>query len=259
MVFTEEELRAIILTGSLALLLLSAFIIVLVILFNENIRRRERDGFRQVLRAVEAERQLIGQNLHDDIGPILSGLKLSLEAYVSISGDRLEVSELVKEHKAVMSEIITAVRRSAHNLAPFSLEKYGLVGTIQERCNTINRDHSWHGEVIKKDFPGDLVSKENTLNLFRILTELMNNSIKHSKGNTIRISFVRPNQEDILVEYSDNGVGMAESGGEGSGLGLSGIKTRIKLLNGKYNLKTGSGFQLSMTFNLSRLQKDANH
>ncbi len=254
MLFNEEELRAIILAGSLALLFFSVFIIVLVVLFNRNLQRKEREGFRQVLKAVEQERQQIGQNLHDDIGAMLSGIKLSLEAYVSMSDGKPDVLDAVKEHKVLMSEVIASVRRSAHNLAPVSLQKYGLVATIEEQCNLINKDENWSAHVLEKQFPDKRISGQHALNLYRILSELMNNSLKHSQGSIIEISFICATANELVITYSDNGVGLGNPDAAGSGLGMSGLKTRIKLLEGKYAIKPGSGFCLEMRFDLKQLE-----
>jgi len=88
--------------------------------------------------------------------------------------------------------------------------------------------------------------------IFRMIQELLNNTIKHSKADEISFVF-RQHGTAAVMEYRDNGQGFhAEQLSRTKGMGLSGIFSRIDLLRGTYILKTfpGQGFRLNVTFPL---------
>ncbi len=226
--------------------------VLMVIVFHRNLQRKQREAFRHVLDAVEKERQRIGQDLHDDIGPMLGGLKLGLNALTPMVATNNDIAAILLEQKKVISQALTAIRESAHELTPRTLLRYGLIQAIDERCTQITKSGQWLAKLSGTYFPQE-INRSNALSIFRILTELMHNSIKHSGGTEILISFDQA-ENYLVITYSDNGKGM-NSSEESTGLGLSGIKTRIQLMRGTYEAKSspGHGFIATIKFKTENL------
>jgi signal transduction histidine kinase len=141
-----------------------------------------------------------------------------------------------------------SARDIAHNLLPPTLESFGLKAAIDEYLDQVNK-----AMVIQASLQtnGDisLLSSEYQLHIFRIVQELINNSLKHSEATTavFNIDF-----DTAICHccYKDNGKGFDMSSLQASGIGLQSIKSRIQFMNGTMALLTspGNGFQLNFEF-----------
>src|SRR5204863_6098455 len=98
----------------------------------------------------------------------------------------------------------------------------------------------------------EIFSKESQINLFRVVQESVNNIVKHSKATAATVS-IQKRFPFIYIEISDNGKGFvldATNGTSVSGLGLKGIRERVRILNGKFTLRSvpGEGTTIEVVF-----------
>jgi signal transduction histidine kinase len=152
----------------------------------------------------EEERKRIARDLHDDISA-----KLNI---VSLNSHLLNGRITEEEKEEVVSNIITMTgkalensRRIAHDLLPPVLEKFGLKAAIEELCDEFATAKNTKVTLnINADFTK--LDEIAQLNLFRILQELMNNSLRHGAADLITLSFTSTESALKLV-YTDNGKG----------------------------------------------------
>lgn len=195
----------------------------------------------------EEERKRIARDLHDDISA-----KLNI---VSLNSHLLNDGITDEERKEVVTNIIEMTgkalensRRIAHDLLPPVLEKFGLKEAIQELCDDFATTK--HTKIsLKQETDFDGLNELKQLNLFRILQELMNNSLKHGKATHIKLHFTGASPRIELV-YTDNGKGFDMNSLENkAGLGMKNIESRVELLKGtiKFESKSGKGVKVLLT------------
>ncbi|RYD83816.1 MAG: hypothetical protein EOP54_32950 [Sphingobacteriales bacterium] len=134
---------------SVTLILVAVFILFTV--RNQNKLLRQRQQFQQaqiahqkellgaVIESQEAERKRIGQDLHDDVGTSLSGLRLIIEMFKPADTKDEQYIKFVSSSKSIIDKVVKDVRHISHNLSPATLGYYGLLVAIGEHCNIINQ------------------------------------------------------------------------------------------------------------------------
>ncbi|MBL7772481.1 MAG: sensor histidine kinase [Chitinophagaceae bacterium] len=189
----------------------------------------------EILQAQEDERKRFAKDLHDGLGSLLSGVKLSLS---SIQGAQIIPEQSVRILNSSLQQLDNAIheiRVVAHNMMPESLERFGLVEALQNICSNLQTSSaiSIHFEAlhIKKRLP-----KELEIVSYRILQELLNNAIKHSSCHQIIVQLSEYDTHiHLLVE--DDGIGFNNNGNFG-GMGLKNIQARAEYMNGTVNIRT---------------------
>lgn len=255
----ENNLPYIVLFVVLFLIVIMIIITVFIIksrnkIFEKEIEKRnlELEFQKQIhiktLEVQEEERKRIAQDLHDDISSKLIALSLNLHLLQSEKATDLEKKDSLNKIESINKSTIESSRKIAHNLFPPILEKFGLNDAIEELVNDYNKS-----KQIKINFqcPVDLsiLEKEKQLHVFRILQELINNSIKHGNASIIDVVIGDENSK-IYCQYNDNGVGLNPEKFEANkGLGFINIESRIKSIRGNYSIDfSKSGFVLKFDF-----------
>ncbi len=211
-----------------------------------------------VLRTEERSRASISRDLHDGLGPLLSSAKMSLSAL-----SRAELPDkdraTLQNTAAVIDEAIRSLREISNNLSPHVLNNFGLMRGIR---NFVDRTMALHD--VKIEFRTSLRSERYDSNIeviiYRVVCELINNSLKHSGCKNIVVELRNPG-EQLVVDYSDDGCGFEPSKVADHCMGIQNIKSRISSLGGKFELhsKPGSGmtahFEVSITSTMMQLSK----
>ena len=194
----------------------------------------------------EAERKRIARELHDEIGSKLNVILLNIHRLKQFSKENEKTSEIAKEVNTVIHTTIDTTRRISHDLLPPTLEEFGLVEAIKELRDTFHQtgsiDISFELLEDKKKIDDKLVE----LNLYRVLQELINNSIRHGKAKMIKIQ-LWSNPEILQLEYLDNGQGFDQKDFENKkGLGMKNIESRLNMIHAtfKYDSTPGQGMKV---------------
>ncbi len=201
------------------------------------------------LRTEEKERIRFSKELHDGLGPLLSSAKMSLSALGEMSAQN---GEIVEGTRHVIDEAIRSLREISNNLSPHVLNEFGLgrgVGNFVDRLAGL---HDMKIEY-RTNLSGERFDTDVEVILYRVICELVNNSLKHSgaRGAKIELDYDGGN---IMLDYSDDGCGFSPVAVEGVGMGLSNIASRIGTLNGELDIvsRRGEGMRARARISLSR-------
>ena len=203
-----------------------------------------------VLRAEEKSKSRFAKELHDGMGPLLSSAKMSLTALGS-ARDEMQRAEIVANTTYVIDEAIRSVREISNNMQPQVLHDFGLARGVQ---NFINKSVAIHD--VKMRFTTNLRSErfdsDVEIVMYRVICELINNSLKHSKCHSINLSLALTNGE-LSLEYTDDGKGFNPQAMIDCGMGLSNISSRVNSLNGVLEITSakGKGMRASVRVDVS--------
>lgn len=195
--------------------------------------RQEKLRFKAVIDSEEKERIRIAKELHDGLGQLLSSAKLNMSGLED--GIQKEDEFLLKNSLNIIDDAVKEVRNISHNMMPTALMNYGLVEAITGLVGKIN-DSKQLAVNFSKDNYKITLEKETEITLYRIVQEVINNMLKHSKAKNIEI-MLSNNENLICLMISDNGVGFNISEIKNSkGIGWQNIYSRVSMLNGKINI-----------------------
>ena len=191
-----------------------------------------------VLRTEEKSRSHFSKELHDGLGPLLSSAKMSLSA-IRREDLPADQQEIIGNTTYVIEEAIRSPREISNNLSPQVLNDFGLARGIQ---NFINRSSSV--DEVKIRFTTNLRAERFDTDveviMYRIVCELINNSLKHSGCSEINLSLSKSGNL-LSLDYSDNGKGFDPEAMTDCGMGLSNIASRINSLNGTFDIASAKG------------------
>ncbi|WP_449437055.1 sensor histidine kinase [Pedobacter steynii] len=196
-------------------------------------------GFsKQLLIGQENEKESIATELNGRIGQQLVLLKNDIYLLEKQSHDTN--SELFKSITQDIGKAIEEVSIVSFSLRPYQMDTLGLKGSITHLAEDIASDTpgTIHLDIDELD---ELLNNQAQMNIYRIVQELLNNLIKHAQASSCSIS-IKVGTHQLNLQYQDNGKGFNTSN-PSSGLGLSGIRERCKLLNAelKISSKRNSG------------------
>ena len=224
----------IILIGTIIFIVLAVVIFFLVLFINRRVLEHQRRLLQVSFEAQENERQRIGRNIHDDIGPLLSTIKLSVSRFKAL--EDASSSKRAAEVCDHLDNAIQMVRVVSRDLSPSVLSEYGIVIAAEELSDRINQSDEIKCEV-KVEGREEELGQSIELAVYRIIQELCNNAIRHAEASLLLIIFnYRPNS--LLIEVKDNGKGFIppkklNSGADKPGIGLRNIEARAKQIEGK--------------------------
>ncbi|MDA6072366.1 histidine kinase [Flavobacterium sp. AC] len=256
----EKEIVTIILYTSCFLMVVAVFLVVFFYFSRKKIIQKElekrdleiylnKEQLHAVIITQEDERKRIAQDLHDDISSKLNIVSLNAHLLSAPNLTEAETKEITENIINLTAKALENSRKIAHNLLPPVFEKFGLNAGIEELCEefesskSVNVNYTNELDLDDKDI-------DRHLHVFRILQELMNNSLRHGKATQIWIAFKNVNGINTC-NYEDNGVGFdSKKADNQKGLGMKNIDSRISFLNGTINFtaEIGSGFAVVFTF-----------
>lgn len=249
---------SLLLSGVIGMLLLAVALVVFFVvyqrrLYGQQILRKEEESRhqRELLAAAvevqENERRRIAGDLHDDIGSLLSATRLFLQQ-LDPEGAKESNLEIKEESLGIVSKMIQNTRRITHDLMPSELEKFGLFAAAEDLCTRLNR--TGEVEVLFSAGPQQRFDGKQEVALYRVLQELVNNTLKHAKAERIEVDYTWQRNQ-LIFRYLDNGKGFDKEKAikqrGGAGLGLRNIESRITLIGGQLDYKTAPGKGLVVT------------
>jgi PAS domain S-box-containing protein len=208
-------------------------------------KRLERQVLSAVLETEDKERRRYSEDLHDGLGPLLSTIKLYVNQMKSSKVTLQEEGEYLNISNELLDEAIATTRNIANNILPGSIVDNGLIAAVNTFTHHLNK--AGDIEINFNHNFNDRLEKNIEINFYRIITELINNTIKHANATTIDISLII-NEETIRLSYYDDGIGFKIDNIK-HGLGLGNIINRSLSLSGEYDFNSNQNN--GMTFNLS--------
>jgi len=216
-------------------------------------REVERQILSAVIRGEERERQRFAREMHDGLGPLLSTIKLYVNELDEENMKTDERKELIKHSNELIDEAVNATRTISNNLMPTVIHNYGLIKAIDAFCDKVNKINKLNMKFETENIH-ERLDQNLEIILFRVVSELINNTIKHAQASNVYI-FIELNGNTLNVFFKDDGLGfdvektMIE---ENKGMGLKNIISRIKSINGRYyfNSAPNEGFTMKIEINM---------
>lgn len=227
-----------------AVLIAGIFIGIIIIYFFISIighQRRNQALYKSKILAeittLEKERQRISADLHDELGPLLASVKFKMSS-IDIQNEQDQISLEKADH--TLDEVITRIRGIAYDLLPTTLLRKGLIEAMQESVERLNLSANLEIKFAYADIP--TLRQDKEVNLFRILQEIIHNTIKHAKATELKIE-IRTEGPNIIVLTKDNGTGFdyASKSNKPTGLGLRNLLSRTEVLGGNMFIESQPG------------------
>jgi signal transduction histidine kinase len=221
-------------------MVLEAIIISFALMYRYNEYKKEKDKLQkelelqqkdaviQVMQAQEAEQKRIAADLHDELGGNLAAIKMGLQRF---NLPESQASELT----ALIDRASVNARNISHNLMPPEFADTSLKELLENYFRRLNKESPvrfyFHHTGSNHHF-----DKQEELMIYRILMELTNNILRHSKATESTMQFIY--QEDHLaMVVEDNGTGIFTD--QKNGMGLKNVKSRLNYLNGTMEIDSG--------------------
>ncbi len=193
----------------------------------------------QLVRTQEEERKSLARELHDELGQMLTALRMEMGR-----GERAQAigspifTATMAESKALVDRMMRMVRDLAMGLRPSMLDDLGLEPALAWQAREFSRRYNVPVDLVVEGDLERLPDPQRTC-VYRVVQEALTNCAKHSAATEIQVQVVR-GRTRLDVSVRDNGVGMDTTVGH-KGLGLTGIKERVKDINGSTSIQTKPG------------------
>jgi signal transduction histidine kinase len=186
----------------------------------------------------EEERARLARDIHDDLGQVLTGVKMDLALVVRRMGRNEHDAALKKldESSSSVDDAIQSLRRLAMTLRPAILDQLGLIAALEWQAREFEARTRIPVHVSKPNQEPPLSNDERTA-LFRITQEALTNVARHAQAKSVQITLIT-NTDSIELVIEDDGIGMPSDRRKGS-LGLLGMQERAKLINAELSVRSG--------------------
>ncbi|MDF2449507.1 MAG: histidine kinase [Bacteroidota bacterium] len=193
-------------------------------------KNKEINDLRIAISSQEKERKRLAYDLHDSLGQELNAVKMYINSLVLMDTSSETFIETFESCKSILDNSLDTIRNISFDLMPKALEHGGLIQAISEFVKRLSLIAE-----IEYNFPKLKIylSPESQINLFRIIQEFVNNSLKHANRSKIKIHLIR-RKKNIILSITDYGKGFKMSEKK-DGNGIFNIKTRLHALNAEYN------------------------
>lgn len=210
----------------------------------------ERKIASAIIATEEKERKRFAADLHDDVGPLLSTIKLYIDLLKKGNFNKISPEEILKSIDELIEKAIISTREISNNIMPSILEDFGLAAAVNDFCTYINNTRSVNIALDHSQYQLTGKRIEETV-LFQSIKELVHNTLKHSQAKNIQI-FLESNEDNINLFYKDDGTGfdVDEKTSNPGGMGLNNIINKVKTINGLTMIKSEPGAGMTMLITL---------
>ena len=191
-----------------------------------------------VLKGEEQERTRLAKDLHDGLGGMLSGIKYALN---TMKGNLImtpENSQAFERSLDMLDSSIQEMRRVAHNMMPEALVKFGLDTAMNDFCNDISKSGALQISYQSIGLENEMVEQTTAITIYRIVQELINNTMKHAAAKTAIIQVTKSGSQ-MAITVEDDGTGFDTAILKQSrGIGWSNIQNRVEFLKGTLDVQS---------------------
>ncbi|WP_420602855.1 tetratricopeptide repeat-containing sensor histidine kinase [Flagellimonas sp.] len=205
------------------------------------LKEQELIGLDAMIEGQEKERQRIAEDLHDSLGGKLSALKLLVEDVKKAD------KSLYGKIKTVLDESYDDVRNISHQKNATAMIDKGLIPAVNIIANRLKSSEKLNVEVTNIDLK-QKIKNFIELQLFRIIQELLTNTLKHAKASNVNIQFSEEN-DTLNVVYEDDGIGY-DTMATKEGVGLKNINSRIQKIAGSLTVDSNPGNGTTVILNV---------
>ncbi len=201
---------------------------------------------------IERERYQLSRELHDELGALLTAIKMDLSwAIKSLKDDVPQVTAKLAKTNQYVDRSINFKREIVQNLHPTMLKSFGLVASLQ---NLLAEAKARNGWVVDAILPEQALPINETIALivYRITQESLNNCSKYAQASQISVH-VLFDEQHLKLDISDNGVGFDPASLNSHTHGISGMRNRVESIGGHYAIHSQPGQGVHTSVLLPRL------
>ncbi len=194
----------------------------------------------QLIESQEAERKRIAGELHDSLGQNLIVIKNWATLGLAFTAPDAPVREQLDEISTTALQSLNDVRSIIHNLRPYQLDTIGLSNTLRFMIEQVSAASGlqFQSEIAALD---NLFAPEAEVIIFRIVQECVNNIVKHAQATEAKF-LCQIADGNLQMTIADNGRGLSPSPSpQSSGLGLTGLRERVRILGGTHKMQSAAG------------------
>jgi len=263
----NAEIISVLIIGGMMAIMLVLFIVAIVLLYQRRQQRHERDLIklkeeydqellRSQLEIQERTLKTISQELHDNIGQMLSVVKLSVSGALYTMDKQTAEYESITASKDILNKAIGDLSNLTKSLHTDRIAQVGLDESIQYEIETIKKtglvDIEFFREVSDHHFS---LNGQTSVFLFRMFQEIVNNTLKHSKATRVNVYINYTKDNTFVLKIEDNGVGFdfnekKNTSSSSSGVGLKSMMNRAKLIKADFLIDTKPGKGTTITIAL---------
>jgi signal transduction histidine kinase len=242
-----SEILTVIIAVIVILIFIALFVLIMLIYFNnkklQNIQEREKlkQDFEQALLQTQLEVQeqtmrQISQEIHDNIGQVLSLVNLNLKTLSP--DDRIKLNNTSE----LVNKAISDLRNLSRSLNPENIARQGIIQVLKYELDQLQKTGKF---VTSLQIEDDIILKPNKqIILYRMIQEVLNNIIKHSEATAVNASICK-----YRLVIQDNGKGFSDHSNS-RGLGLNNLQQRAKVIGASVHIDSGADKGTIVTFNI---------
>ena len=196
----------------------------------------------KVLNAQEEERRTIARELHDEVGQVLTAIRVELDVAQHAIEHAGGSAATLAEAQTITDSALQTVRNLTQLLHPAALDDLGLPSVIDAALRGLQRRYNIRAELQQVDLP-ERMPREVELAAYRIVQEGITNVAKHARASRCDVRLTQLDDR-LLVEIEDDGIGFVEDTDRpivARGLGLISIRERASRLGGTFNILSMPG------------------
>lgn len=267
--FQQSEIVFLMATGIVIMLSLA---LALVLFFNASQKKllkaknrsqelqlqHQKELLHSTILTQENERKRIAKDLHDEIGSKLNVIHLNMHRLKRLGQPSEEFQQTIGEVNQLINNTIQRTRSISHELLPPTLDDFGLHEAIKELCEGYRSSGTIQIEYNSPTDANGLGDKMADLHLFRVLQELIKNSVTHGEAKLIQINLALHDKK-LLVNYKDDGKGFDTTKVVKKGLGLKNLESRMSLIHARMDFQSqpGQGVEVNIEAPLTTAEESA--
>jgi signal transduction histidine kinase len=204
------------------------------------LKAKEADSLEALIKGQQVERKRVGKDLHDRVGSMLATLRLHIDiAFGKEERSEEEIRENQRRSLELLDESAAEVRRISHGLADALPNNFGLISALEEIKRAIESTGAYQFHLISfgldNRLPIDL-----EVEIYRIVQEMLSNTLKHAKADTIELNLTRTDSTFNLT-FEDNGMGFKVDPLNTAGIGMKNIQERLATFGGELHIDSRPG------------------
>lgn len=241
----SQNIYSIILIASCILGAIVIYFIISIVRQQKMVFKWQKARIAAEIDTLENERKRIVTDLHDELGPLLSAIKLQINHLEPV--DEMETAVLKKSSDQI-DDVVQRFRDISYNLLPNTLIRKGFIAATEEFIGKMKDAHPLKISFTCDEFK---LTPQREINLYRIEQEIVHNTIKHAKASELKIEVIKADKK-IIFKSVDNGIGFNYTEKEqiSNGLGLMNLQSRAEVLGGQLIVNTlpgkGTAFEIEI-------------
>jgi two-component system NarL family sensor kinase len=253
----SEEIVFAVLIAAFVLILLVSFIVVFILYYQKrrNAYVSEMDSIKTKFQQTLLESQLeikeqtlqqVARELHDNLGQVASLIKINLN---TLQLDDAKAIQKVEDTKELVRDMITDLKLLTISLNADRVSQLGISRCLELEVERLNKTGLFEA-FLEQEGPIPTIDANTTIILYRMVQEIINNSVKHSAAKQIKISLATVENLLILV-CRDDGTGFDEAEKiKSGGSGLTNLRNRARLIKAKFSIQSSRENGTSVTIEL---------